>query len=190
MEVIAEATNGQEAVQFVQELSPDVVIMDVSMSILDGVEATVRIVRDNPKVKVLALSMHSTRRFVVDMFKAGASGYLLKECAFEELIHAIRAAVADEIYLSPKIANVVISDLTGRAGPSDQAAPVALTEREIEVLQLLAGGKSTKQIALHIDMSTKTVEACRRRIMDKLKVYTLPELTKYAIREGLTPLES
>lgn len=190
MEVVAEADNGRTAVELARELSPDVVIMDVNMPELDGIEATRLIISGNFQIKVLALSMYSNRRFVTDMIKAGVSGYLPKECAFGELIRAIRAVLDNEIYLSSKITNVIIDGLADRSTETQEPGAASLTDRECEVLRKLAEGKTTKEIALHIGMSTKTVEACRRQIMDKLNVHSLPELTKYAIRKGLTTLDT
>ena len=190
MEVIAEAEDGRRALDLVQELLPDIVIMDVTMPNLNGVDATRQIVDRFLEVKVIALSIHSNRRFITDMLKAGASGYILKECLFDELVRAIRTVIAGSIYLSPRIASIVIDDYVSIM-PDDDEAPISsvLTEREREVLQLLAEGKSTKQIALALHVSTKTIEVNRRQIMEKLNIHSVAELTKYAVREGLTSLE-
>lgn len=185
LEVIAEAENGRRAVQLARELSPDVVILDVAMPDLNGIDATRRIVADVPRVRVIALSMHCAKRFVAEMFKAGASGYLPKDCASSEMVLAIRDVVANRIYLSPRIAGDVLKDYASGTGPTEA---FALAPREREVLQMLAEGKTTKQIALHINLSVKTVETYRERIMKKLSINSLAELTKYAIREGLTSL--
>lgn len=183
IEVIAEAENGRTAVRLARKLSPDVVVMDIAMPDLNGIGATFQIIAESPGVKVIALSMHSDRRFVARMFKAGASGYLLKDCAFEELDRAINAVVANQIYLSPGIAGVVVEDFVSHLPDTD------LTPRECEVLQLLAEGNGTKQIASRLHVSVKTIEAHRRQIMEKLGIHSIAELTKYAIREGLTSLE-
>lgn len=190
IEVIGAVEDGQKAIQLVKELSPDIIIMDVTMPNLNGIDATRKIIDLLPEVKVIALSMHSSRRFVAEMLKAGASGYILKECLFDELIEAIRTVLNGEIYLSHKITGVVVDDYVKRMSSKIKAEGPALTEREREVLQQLAEGKSTKQIALHFHVSDKTIESTRRNIMEKLGIYTVAELTKYAIREGLTPLES
>lgn len=189
LEVIAEAEDGRTTVQLAQELSPDVIIMDISMPDLNGVEATRQILSDAPQIKVIALSMHSDRRFVTEVFKAGASGYLLKDCAFEELHTAIHTVRANHTYLSAQIAEVVLNDYLRNLPQSDESVFSVLTEREREVLQLLAEGKSTKEIAASLHVSVKTVETHRQRTMDKLDVHSVAELTKYAIREGLTSLE-
>ena len=189
MAVVAEAEDGRTAVQMVEKLSPDVVIMDVSMPDLNGIEATRQIISRNSKVKIIALSMHSDRLFIAEMLKSGACGYLLKDCAFEELARAIRAVVDGKTYLSPAISGVVVDDYLHRLSKNDSPNGQILTNREREVLQLLAEGKSTKQIALKLHISVKTVETHRRQMMDKLDIHTVAELTKYAIRKGLTSLE-
>jgi DNA-binding NarL/FixJ family response regulator len=189
MEVIAEAQNGRKALQLAREASPDVVIMDIGMPDLNGIEATRRIVSDVPGVKVIGLSMHSDRRFVAGMLSAGASGYLLKDCAFEELSFAVRAVVVGQTYLSPRVAGIVVEDYVRSLSKTKGSPSSPLTDREREVLQLLTEGKTTKQIALDLDVSVKTVEVHRGQVMKKLGIGSIAELTKYAIREGLTSLE-
>jgi two-component system response regulator NreC len=190
MEAVAEAENGRDAVELARGLSPDVVIMDVSMPDLNGVEATRQIIQDNPGVRVIALSMHSDTLFVSEMLKSGASGYLLKDCAFEELEQAIRTVMQGKAYLSPSISGVVVEDYLHRLSKAQMSTSEVLTDREREVLQLIAEGRSTKQIALKLHISAKTVETHRRQIMNKLDLHTVAELTKYAIRKGLTALET
>jgi len=190
MEVVGEAENGRTTVKLAQELEPDVVIMDISMPDLNGIDATQQIVADVPDVKVIALSMHSDKRFVVGMFKAGACGYLLKDCAFDELEQAINTVLSDQTYLSPKIATVVIKNYVPHVSAQNTSAFSILSAREREVLQLLAEGKSTKQIASDLYLSIKTIETYRQKIMDKLDIHNLADLIKFAIREGLTSLES
>ena len=189
MEVVGEAEDGRTAVDLTRRLSPDVVIMDVGMPILNGIEATRQIVAETPGVKVIALSMHSDRQFVTGMFGAGASGYLLKDCAFEELINALHFVIKNLTYMSPEISTIVVEDYVHRVSKSDDAIPDALTPRAREVLQLLAEGMNTKQLASHLNISVKTVEAHRRQIMEKLNLHSIAELTKYAIRTGLTSVE-
>jgi len=190
MKVVAEAEDGRTAVSLVRELLPDVVIMDVTMPELNGVEATRQIIGEHENVKIIALSMHSDTLFVSEMLKSGASGYLLKDCAFEELARAIRTVIAGETYLSPAISGVVVDDYLYRLSKAGFSDSDVLTDREREVLQLLSEGKSTKQIALKLHISVKTVETHRRQIMNKLDIHTVAELTKYAIRKGLTSLET
>ena len=141
-------------------------------------------------LKIIALSMHSDTLFVSEMLRSGASGYLLKDCAFEELTRAVRAVADDKTYLSPAISGVVVDDYLHRLSKSGSSQADVLTVREREVLQLMAEGQSTKQIALKLHVSVKTVETHRRQMMHKLDIYTVAELTKYAIRKGLTSLES
>ena len=190
MEVVAEVEEGRTAVRLARELVPNVVIMDVSMPDLNGMEATRQIVAEFPNIKIIALSMHSDSLFVTEMLRSGASGYLLKDCAFEELERAIRAVVADKTYLSPSISGVVVDDYLHRLSKADFSDSQVLSDREREVLQLMAEGNSTKQIALKLHISNKTVETHRRQIMNKLDIHTVAELTKYAIRKGLTSLET
>jgi len=185
LEVIAQAKDGRSTVELARELSPDVVVMDISMPDLNGIEATRQIARESPQVKVIALSMHSGRKYVTEMFKAGASGYLLKNCDFEELADAVRIVAGGKTYISPSISDVVIQDYVHGSVEEDSAFSV-LTRREREVLQLLAEGKTTKQAALRLYISPKTVEAHRLNIMNKLNMDSIAELTKYAIQEGLT----
>jgi len=190
IEVVADTDDGRKALELVRELSPDIVIMDVTMPRLGGIEATRQITGEFPDVKVIALSIHSRRRFVADMLSAGAAGYILKECLFDELVAAIQAVAAGGRYLSPRITEVVVDDYVKRLSSGAEAPSASLTSREREVLQLVAEGKSTKQIALELHVSTKTIEANRRQIMEKLGMHSVAELTKYAVREGLTALET
>lgn len=187
MRVVAEAGDGRTAVRLACELSPDVVVMDIGMPDLNGIEATRQVVSALPGVRVIALSMHSDRRFVAEMLRAGASGYLLKDCAFEELIHALQTVAGDQTYLSPGIASVVVEDYVRHVRTDADASD--LTPREREALQLLAEGRSTKQIASRLHVSEKTVETHRQNLMEKLNLRSIAELTKYAIRAGLTSLE-
>ncbi|MBW2108774.1 MAG: response regulator transcription factor [Deltaproteobacteria bacterium] len=188
MEVVAEASDGRTAVRLAEEITPDVVLMDIGMNHLNGIDATRRITDRNPDVKVIALSMYADEPFVSGMLMAGASGYVLKHCAVEELIQAVRAVTTGQTFLSPSVAHVVTSQFV-RSGPKARGfGPCSLTAREREVLQLLSEGRSSKQIAATLHLSIRTVEGHRYRIMDKLKIHNLPGLTKFAIRNGLTPV--
>jgi two-component system response regulator NreC len=190
IEVVGEAENGRKAVQMAQEKKPDVVVMDVSMPDLNGIEATTQIKESVPESRVIALSMHSDKRFVMGMLRAGAAGYLLKDCASQELANAIVQVAGGKKYLSPEITGVVINDfLQGGSPEEDETAASVLSAREREVLQLIAEGWSTKQIASHLYVSIKTIETHRRQIMKKLDLHSIADLTKYAIREGLTSVE-
>ena len=190
LQVIGQAASGREAIELARELQPDVVVMDVGMPDLNGIESTRRILNEMPWARVVALSMHSDRRFLSEMLKAGASAYLLKDIAFEELTLAVRSVASGRVYLSPQIANVVVDGYLGRGG-SDQVPGgfAVLTSRKREVLQLIAEGETTKQIAAALHVSVKTVETHRRQLMEKLELRSVAELTKYAIREGLASVE-
>jgi DNA-binding NarL/FixJ family response regulator len=189
MKVVGEADDGRTTVRLMRELAPDVVIMDVAMPDLNGVEACRKIIAQFPHVKVLGLSMHSDKRFVAEMLRAGASGYLLKDCALDELVGAIRAVARNQTYLSPRIAGVVVRDYVERLSKKAPSQAPELTPTEREVLQLLAEGKSTKVAAQTLHVTVKTIETHRQHIMAKLGIDSIAELTKYAIREGLTSLE-
>jgi DNA-binding NarL/FixJ family response regulator len=189
MDVVAEAKNGREAVSFAIDLRPDVVIIDVSMPDLNGMDATQQIVDEVPGVRVLGLSMHSDEQFVSGMFRAGAAGYLLKDCAAEELCYAIRAVYRNQTYLSPPIASIVTDEYVSHLSKAEPTGVVLLTTREREVVQLLAEGKTSKEVASGLGLSVRTVEAHRRQIMNKLGMTSVAQLTKYAIREGLTSVD-
>jgi len=180
IEVVGEACNGREAIKIVLELKPDIVIMDINMPDLNGIEATKAIRKRSPSVKVLALSMYADRRFVTSALKAGAVGYVLKDRSFEDLVKAIRLIASGQAYLSPEITDIVVSNYVEQA--ATESAPDKLTAREREVLQLIAEGKTFKETALILGISPKTVDSHLRHIMVKLNTHSVAELTKYAIR--------
>lgn len=188
--VIGEADTGAKTVELTEELQPDIVIMDITMPGLNGIAATHQIKKNAPDIKVLCLSVHSDKRFVLALLRAGGSGYLLKNCPFEELVRAIRAISANQVFLSPAIAHIVVDATKGRGSTKKRAGHLVLTPRECEVVQLIAEGKNTKQIALTLHISGKTVDAHRRQIMKKLKIHSIADLTRYAITEGLISLET
>jgi DNA-binding NarL/FixJ family response regulator len=156
---------------------------------LNGIETTRRLAVDYPRSKIIALSMHSDQRFVTKMIEAGAHGYLLKDCASTELVGAIRAVMANETYLSPSVTGAMVDNYVDEQKRPERSAFTVLTAREREILQMIAEGRSTKDIADRLNVSSKTVETHRRRIMNKLNVHSVAQLTKYAVREGLTSLD-
>lgn len=189
MEVMAEAADGQNAVKKAEKLSPEVVVIDIGMPELNGIEATRQITALKCSPKVIGLSMHADRRYVAQMLKAGASGYVLKDSAFEELVQAIETVAQGRTYLSPQIASTVVTEFKRTAKNDDGSVFAVLTAREREVLQQIAEGCATKEIASALSVSVKTVETHRRQIMEKLDLHSVAQLTKYAVKEGLTGLE-
>ena len=189
LDVIGEADDGRTALDMAAEMRPDLVVMDVGLPDLNGIEATRQLVASQPEVRVIALSMHSDKRYVLQMLRAGAKAYLLKNTASEELLRAVKAVMAGESFLSPGIAGMVIEEMKDDAAPSRASAYSLLSGREREVLQLLAEGKTSRGIAEDLHLATRTIETHRREIMRKLDLHSVAELTKYAIREGLTTLD-
>jgi len=189
MSIVGEANDGLETISIANQLKPDIVIMDISMPKLNGVEATRRIISENPQIKILVLSMHSDQRFVLETLKAGASGYLLKDSSSLELNGAIKSVMNDKIYLSSQISKNVIEDYVRIARQKESSVYSLLSAREREVLQQLAEGKNNREVAEQLNISVKTVESHRKNIMEKLNLFSIAELTKYAIREGITPLD-
>jgi DNA-binding NarL/FixJ family response regulator len=189
MEVVGEAADGQAAVQMAGKLAPDIVVIDIGMPELNGMEATRQITELRARTKIIGLSMHADRRYVARMLKAGASGYILKDSAFEELVLAIETVSKGKIYLSPQIAGTVVNEFKRIVTDDDGSVFTLLSEREREVLQQIAEGSSTKEIAAALGVSIKTIETHRRTIMGKLNLHSVAELTKYAVREGLTEVE-
>jgi DNA-binding NarL/FixJ family response regulator len=178
----------RSAVKLAKKLIPDIVILDISMPILNGIEAAKQLSREVPRAKVIVMSMHSDNHFVLGALHAGVAGYLLKDAAFEELLAAVRAVLKGQIYLSPAIAGVVVKASARHSSSKREFVRRKTSSREREVLQLLVEGKSTKEIASALYVSVKTIETHRKQIMDKLKLHSIAELTKYAIREGVTTL--
>jgi len=189
--VVGEAGQGQEAVSLCRRLSPDLVVMDVSMPGLNGIEATRQIVADSAGVRVMALSMHRDPRFVAGILEAGAKGYLIKDCSARELVSAIRQVGAGRTYISPGIADIVVDGFLNRLDLDQASLPASvLSPREREVLQLIAEGHNVKQVAERLCLSPKTVETHRRNIMEKLGLDNLVDLIRYAIREGVISLDN
>ena len=186
MEVVAEADTGRIAVRLAQKFNPEIVIMDISMPDLNGIDATRQILEEVKGVKVIALSMHSDRQYVEGMLRAGVSGYLLKDCAADELIQCIRFVLTGRVCLSPGITGFLVNEYIQPAKGQVLADRAELSAREREVLQLIAEGRSTKDIAGALHISVKTVETHRKNIMEKVNLHAVADLTKYAIRHGLT----
>jgi DNA-binding NarL/FixJ family response regulator len=188
IEVIGEADNGRTALHLVETTKPDLVLMDIAMPELNGLEATARITHDFPAVRVLIVSMHANEEYVYQALKAGAVGYLLKDSGPEELELAIHAIAQGETYLSPAVSKHVVNDYVRRLG-QDEDPLDQITPRQREILQLIAEGKNTKQIAEILYISTKTVETHRSQLMDRLDIHDIAGLVRYAIRIGLVVLE-
>jgi DNA-binding NarL/FixJ family response regulator len=187
LQVVGEADSGRDAIARAAELQPDVIIMDVTMSDLNGVDATRKIREENANRKIIGLSMHPERQFIMEMLAAGASGYLLKDSPLEELLGAIDTVVRGDVFLSPKVTDVLVKQCVSGVAETNGFCG-SLSPREREVLQLVAEGKNAKEIGYMLHISSKTVEGHRRQIMDKLKLYSVAELTRYAIREGMSAL--
>jgi len=188
IEVVGETGEGQAALALIKKKKPDVVLMDVAMPGLNGFEITRKITPQLGGVKVVALSAYSERKFVLRMFRAGAAGYLIKDCVFKELAYAIKAVAKGQTYISPKIADILVNGCLKHSAKDALDSFSALTEREREVLQHIAEGKTTKETAFLFKVSIKTIETHRAQIMEKLKIDSVAGLTKYAIREGITSL--
>ena len=186
--VAGEAEDGRTTVQLAKKISPDIVIMDVAMPDLNGIEATRQVIAECPGTRVIAVSMHSDKRYVSEMLKAGASAYLSKDYVFDELEKAIAAVRAGKVYLSPDISGVVVDNYVRQTPAAESSAYSVLSDREREIVQLIAEGKTAKEIADQLNVSVKTIETHRTNIMSKLDIHRLADLTKYAIREGLTSL--
>ena len=188
MEVVGQAGHGRDVVALVSRKQPDIVLMDVAMPTLNGVDAARQISQLDTPARVIAVSMHDDRRFVQGIFQAGAVGYVLKDSAFEELARAVRVVASGKVYLSPAVAAHVVDGFVENTGEKSNGS--VLSAREREVLQLVAEGGSTKVIAQELHIGVKTVETHRRQLMKKLEIFSVAELTKYAVRHGLSSLES
>jgi len=188
MQVVGEAQNGREAVRLCRQLRPDIVVMDISMPDLNGIDAARQILDEVEKVKVIALSMHSDEHFVEGMLRAGVKGYLLKDCASEELIQCIHTVSSGRIYLSPTITPMIVREFVNPTRGDATSTIAELSGREREVLQMIAEGRATKEIADSLFISVKTVESHRKNIMKKTDLHTVADLVKYAIRNGLTSI--
>lgn len=184
MHVMGEASDGSTAWLEIKELQPDVVVMDISMPVLNGAKATELLKRDCPQTRILVLTVHNDQGYVRQMLKAGASGYVLKRAATKELIKAIRAVAAGERYLDPAIANNVVGNYIRKQSAKEGLPQGDLSERETDVLRLIALGYSNKEIASKIDISTRTVETYKMRLMEKLNFHSRTEIVRYALLQG------
>ena len=190
VEIVGVATDGRMAVRLARELSPDLVIMDIGMPELNGIDATRQIRSEMPRIKVLAVSMHADRQYVAGMLSAGAAGYVVKDSAFSDLMKAVEMVLGGGCYLSADVVGVVVDDYVQRLAPVPGTGLAKLSEREREVLQLMAEGYGTIDIGERLHVSRKTVETHRKNIMVKLELHSVADLTKFAVREGLTSLET
>lgn len=189
LEVTGEAGDGDSAVRFVRDHRPDIVLMDISMPDRNGIEATREIMALHPETKIVVLSMHADRRYVIEALKAGAVGYFLKDSSAADLETGLRGVARGEIHLCPRVSTNVIREYVRLSESMDSSAFTVLSDRERQVLQFLAEGLATKEVAARLHVSVKTVESHRAHIMDKLDIHSIAELTKYAVREGLTSLD-
>lgn len=188
IEILAQAENGHEAISKTKELGPDVVLMDIGMPVLDGVEATRQLIKELPNTKVVALSMHANKQYIKGMFEAGASGYLFKNCAYDELIKAIRTVYSGKKYLSDAITEIMIQDYLGK----EEDLPLTdseLTERESEILKLIAEGVSVSDISDKLFVSIKTIGTHKQHILEKLNLKSTTDIVKYAIKKGIITLD-
>lgn len=188
VEVVAEAENGRDALRLIESVHPDIVLMDVAMPQMNGLEATRRVTADFPSVQVLILSMHANPEYVIQALRAGAKGYIIKGASVEELQVAIRALIRGEMFLSPSISGPVVTDYLHYVG-AEQDPIDRLTPRQREVLQLVVEGKTTKEIAALLDVGVKTVETHRAKLMESLDIHDIAGLIRYAIRSGLLVLD-
>lgn len=188
IEILAQAGNGKEAITKARDLTPDVLIIDIGMPVMDGVEATRKLLQELPGSRVIALSMHADKQYIKGMFEAGASGYLFKNCAYNELIAAIRTVHEGKKYLSDRITEIMIQDYLGK----EEVIPIddsELTEREAEILKLIAEGVSTNDISERLFVSIKTIGTHKQHILEKLNLKTTTDLVKYAIKKGIISLD-
>ncbi|MFM9972351.1 MAG: response regulator [Burkholderiales bacterium] len=188
IEIVGEAADGAEVVRLARKLRPELVITDISMPGLNGIEAIKQMVSDAPMIKILCLSVHDEKSMIAAVMDSGAAGYLLKDCAYEELIRAVRTVLSRQVYISPGIAGILIQEYRDRKGAERRSVFTELTGREREVVQLIAEGQSTKEIADRLHLSAKTIGTHREHILQKLSLKGTADLTRYAIREGLASL--
>lgn len=187
-EIAAEAANGRDAVNVARSLQPDVIIMDVVMPDVNGIDATIQIRRDSPNARIIALTMHSDKNYLTRMLRAGTVGYLLKDCAAEELVKAVRDVAAGKRYISSDIATLLLDDYAEKGLQAEPDGEAQLNPRETEFLRLLSEGHSAREIADQLQVSIKTIERSRAQLMEKLQLFSVAELIKYAVRSGISTL--
>jgi len=190
MKVVGQAENGRSALDMALDLIPDVIVMDINMPELNGIDATHKIVKELPETKIIILSMYSDKRYIIGALKAGVSGYLLKNCAFDELLNAINSVLKNKRYMSSEIADLVMEGYAHSLVSNEPPGISILTTREREVLQLIAEGMKTNDIASKLFVSVKTISTHRRQIMEKLNTDNIADLIKFALKEGLITLET
>jgi two-component system nitrate/nitrite response regulator NarL len=188
LKIVGEASDGAEAIQRVKELTPDIVLMDINMPGMDGLEVTETLKKESPQTRILVLSMHSNREYVLRIIKAGARGYVLKDAPTEELIRAIESVYAGDAFFSPSVAKIALNQYVAEADDRDPMS--RLSDREREVLVQIADGKSNKEIATSLGIGVRTIETHRERIMRKLDIHSVAGLTKFAIAHGMISLDS
>lgn len=186
--VIGETDNGAHAIELVKKIKPNIVIMDIHLPDINGIEVTEKICSVSPCTKVIGLSVYHSKNIILNMLRAGASGYLTKECTSEQIINSIRTVLENRIYLSDNISNLFIKDSISLLAKKEKTAFSILSSREREILRMISEGHTTKEIAHALKISIKTVDVFRSKIMKKLCIYSIAELTKYAVREGITSL--
>jgi two-component system nitrate/nitrite response regulator NarL len=187
-EVVGDAANGLDAVRKAKLTLPDVVLLDINMPAMNGLEAMVHLRKQVPNAKVIILTMHDSKEYIAQIVRLGARGYLLKDCSPTELVSAIKAVHCGEVYFSPTVSKVLVEEMVDGKKAADQPIPAPLTEREREVLSLIAEGLLNKQIADRLGIGVRTIETHRERIMRKLDIHTVAGLTKYAIARGMTSM--
>jgi DNA-binding NarL/FixJ family response regulator len=190
LKVVGQAENGLEAIELAGQLDPDLIIMDMSMPNMNGIEATLHIKKSLPEAKIMVLSMYDRRQFVLDMLKAGVNGYVLKTRALEEVVSAVNTVLSGEMYLSPRITQILAKEYQAGNQNDVEELDAQLTPKERQVLQLLAEGKSSKEIGQMLGSEERTVVSHRQHIMDKVDIRSIAGLTKYAVRHGITSLEA
>lgn len=188
LQIVGEAENGLDIIKLANEAVPDIIIMDISMPNLNGIEASRQIRAEHPEIKIIILTMHTDRRFIAEVIKAGCMGYLIKDCAFDELVNAIHSVMNGKMYISNSLSGIMVKEYIDKIYFEEVNMLARLTEKERIVLRLIAEGKNVKEAAIELGVSTKTVETHRNNILKKLDLSSVTELVKFAIKEGIINL--